>query len=607
MEINMKNTNKKDNLKYFNAPKGSEMVKMILEKHPDNAHPRLYADKNKIKILRERIKNDTNVSKWFEDVRELAETYFDIEPVTYEIPDGIRLLRNCRRARDRMQELAFCYQMTGETRYAERCIKEMKAVCAFPDWNPYHFLDTAEMTEGLAFAYDWLYNYMSEDFRETVKSSIINKGLMQIVEDYRDEPKERRRTWKWAQSEVADNWNIVCNSGLTEGAMAVCEDAPELAAEVFDGGMELIKKAVLLYGPDGAWYEGPAYWQYATEYFIGFCCCLDSVFSDTFGYLNAPGVSQTGYYITAITGPCGSFNFHDSSMAVMNAPELFFLADKLSDSALSALRTEQMTEGNVKGKIRDILYYNPELSGKSAKLKKDFYFRDTEVASFRSGWDNDAIFLGIHAGKTDVYHGHMDAGSFVLDGFGTRYACDLGADDYNIEDSVWNLYRYRAEGHNTLVINPSKDGGQSLEGNTKIDVFKSGESAFAQINLTDMYNAESVKRSFELTNNRSEIIIRDKIKTNEKSDVWWFMHTTCEISVSEDRRKAILTGKNKDLEVSLISDIPGEFSVMKAMPMETSPKNSEQDKNEEFVKLAFRTENVKDAEISILMRFTEKR
>ena len=46
---------------------------------------------------------------------------------------------------------------------------------------------------------------------------------------------------------------------------------------------------------------------------------------------------------------------------------------------------------------------------------------------------------------------------------------------------------------------------------------------------------------------------------------------------------------------------------MKAMPMETSPKNSEQDKNEEFVKLAFRTENVKDAEISILMRFTEKR
>ena len=248
MEINMKNTNKKDNLKYFNAPKGSEMVKMILEKHPDNAHPRLYADKNKIKILRERIKNDTNVSKWFEDVKELAETYFDIEPVTYEIPDGIRLLRNCRRARDRMQELAFCYQMTGETRYAERCIKEMKAVCEFPDWNPYHFLDTAEMTEGLAFAYDWLYNYMSEDFRETVKSSIINKGLMQIVEDYRDEPKDRRRTWKWAQSEVADNWNIVCNSGLTEGAMAVCEDAPELAAEVFDGGMELC----LLYTSDAA-------------------------------------------------------------------------------------------------------------------------------------------------------------------------------------------------------------------------------------------------------------------------------------------------------------------------------------------------------------------
>ena len=295
-------------------------------------------------------------------------------------------------------------------------------------------------------------------------------------------------------------------------------------------------------------------------------------------------------------------------MGSVNSPEIFFLADKLHDAALSNLRMEQMADRGTNGTIRDILYYNPGLSGTAATMQKDYYFRDTEVASFRSDWDDsNSIFLGVHAGKTNVYHGHMDAGSFVLDGFGTRYACDLGADDYNIEDSVWNLYRYRAEGHNTLVINPSKDGGQSLEGNTKIDVFKSGESAFAQINLTDMYNAESVKRSFELTNNRSEIIIRDKIKTNEKSDVWWFMHTTCEISVSEDRRKAILAGKNKDLEVSLISDIPGDFSVMKAMPMETSPKNSEQDKNEEFVKLAFRTENVKDAEISILMRFTEKR
>lgn len=589
----------------FHAPSGIEAVNKIKENFPDNKHPRLYADDDKIEVLRRRVKTDASVSKWFKGIRDYADTYIGTDPVVYDIYDGIRLLNISRKARSIMQELAFCYQMTGETKYADRCIKEMNAVCEFPDWNPSHFLDTAEMTEGLAFAYDWLYNYITPDFREKVKTAIIEMGLNQGVQDYRNKPEDRKRTYRWAQSSVADNWNIVCNSGLIQGAMAVCEDAPELAAEIFESGMKLLEKAVLMYGPDGAWYEGPGYWQYATEYFIDLCSCLDSVFSDTFGYLNAPGVSQTGYYITAITGPCGNFNFHDSAIPAVNAPELFFLADKLSDSALSALRTEQMKNRNTKGSIRDILYYNPELSGDSALMKKDYYFRDTEVAALRSDWnDYNAVFLGVHAGKTDVYHGHMDAGSFVLDGFGTRYACDLGADDYNIDDSVWNLYRYRAEGHNTLVINPSKDGGQKIEGAAKIDRFEYDDNdSLAVMDLTDMYDAKSVKRGFKLIDKRSAVIIQDEIKTDTPSDIWWFMHSAQGIEVSEDKKSATIKGEYRNLKISLLQDTPGEFSVMEAAPMETSPQNDSQNKNLKYRKLAFCAKNVTDLTIPMLLRF----
>lgn len=590
----------------FHAPTGAKMVEMIESNYPNNAHPRLFANSDKLAVLRERVKNDEQTAAWFENVKQMSEGYFKANPVVYDIYDGIRLLSICRTARDRMQNLAFCYQMTGETRYADRCIEEMKAVCNFKDWNPYHFLDTAEMTEGLSFAYDWLYNYLTPDMRETVKTAIVEKGLNQILEDYRDEPSGRRRTWKWAQSAVADNWNLVCNSGLMVGAMAVADEVPEIAAEVFDGGMELIKKAVLLYGPDGAWYEGPGYWLYATSYYTDLMCCLDSVFSDTFGYLNVPGVAQTGYYITSIIGPCGNFNFHDSDTGSVNSPELFFLADKLHDSALSNLRREQMEDRGTNGTIRDILYYNPELSGSAATMQKDYYFRDTEVASFRSDWDDsNSIFLGVHAGKTNVYHGHMDAGSFVLDGFGTRYGADLGADNYNIKDSVWNLYRYRAEGHNTLVINPSKDGGQSLTGDTKIDRFESGvNSGYAIMDLTNMYkDAESVQRGFKLTNNRTAVIVQDEIKTKEPADIWWFMHTTRDIEVTEDGKSATIKGAYKNLKISLLADTPGIFSVMSATPMETSPQNSEQNKNLMFKKLAFHAENVTDITIPVLMQF----
>ena len=238
-------------------------------------------------------------------------------------------------------------------------------------------------------------------------------------------------------------------------------------------------------------------------------------------------------------------------------------------------------------------------------MKKDYYFRDTEVAALRSDWnDYNAVFLGVHAGKTDVYHGHMDAGSFVLDGFGTRYACDLGADDYNIDDSVWNLYRYRAEGHNTLVINPSKDGGQKIEGAAKIDRFEYDDNdSLAVMDLTDMYDAKSVKRGFKLIDNRSAVIIQDEIKTDTPSDIWWFMHSAQGIEVSEDKKSATIKGEYRNLKISLLQDTPGEFSVMEAAPMETSPQNDSQNKNLKYRKLAFCAKNVTDLTIPMLLRF----
>lgn len=597
----------------FHNPTGAEMAEMIKERYPNNGHPRIYADKAKIEELRERIKTDANVSKWFADVVVSTESIFNDDPVVYDIYDGIRLLMICRKARDRMQKLAFCYQMTGDTRYADRCITELRAVCNFKDWNPYHFLDPAEMMEAVAFAYDWLYDYMEPSFRETVKTALVEKGLKQVLEDYRNTP-GRSRSYRWAQSAVPDNWNVVCNSGSLQAAFVLADEVPDIAIEVMDNGMELIKKAILMYAPDGAWFEGIVYWQYTTNYYTDLMSALDSCFGDTFGYTDTPGVARTGNYLAAMTGFDGFFNFHDASETSneIDSSVLHFLAEKLNDPGLTWLRMNQMESLNLTGKWRDILWYNPELMGSGEDMETDFYFRDTEAVSMRSGWNKDRdVYVGFHSGKTNVYHGHMDAGSFVIDAYGMRYVCDVGPEDYNIKDSVWNLYRYRAEGHNTLVINPGTDGGQLVSGVAKIDRFDSNDySAYTITDLTNMYetSSTSVKRGLKVTNNKSAIIVQDEVHNKEESDVWWFMHTKYDIEVAEDGKSAVIkcpakNGNFRNMYVSLMQDTPGEFFAMDATPLETSPKNDSQNKNKAYKKLVFRAQGVKDITIPILMQF----
>lgn len=594
----------------FDQPSGREMVEMLKTNYPDNAHPRIHFNQARLDEIKKASVTDPNMINWKEDVLQSADDYYSLDVLDYEIPDGIRLLDVCHAAWERIETLSFAYLISDDAKYADRAIEEMLNVCSFKDWNPYHFLDTAEMMRGVATGYDWLYNYMGEqnriDDRNIIKNSLRDMGLKQILEDY-DDVEGRRRTWKWAQSAEPDNWNLVCNGSAVLAALAIADEEEEIAARVLEGGMKLIQKAILLYGPDGAWYEGPGYWDYATTFYVGFMSSVYSVFGKTFGYMETPGVAQTGYYINALSGYLGVFNFHDSVCENISSPTLFFLSNMLNDPSIAQLRLDFMAENYSKGSTQDMIWYDTSMTNADVTMPKDYYYRDTEVATMRSNWNGaGAIMTGMHSGKINVYHGHMDAGQFIIDAYGTRYAIDVGQENYNIKDSVWNLYRYRAEGHNTLVINPSGDGGQLLSGEPKIDRFESGDSsAYAISDLTSAYKnqAQRVKRGLKLTNNRSMIIIQDEFSLTEPSKVQWFMHTGCDVEVAQDGKSARVKGKYRDMLVYLLEDVDGVFSVMDAVPLPTSPTNNEQNKNLGIRKLCFTMDNVIEDTIPIGFSF----
>lgn len=590
----------------FRTPSTEWMIDNIRQNFPDNGHPRIWLTNEKIADIKNGIATNELMAKWYNEVIATAENSMGYDLLVHELPDGIRLLSVSRAARTRIQDLSFAYLLTGDTKYADRAYKELENVCSFKDWNPRHFLDTAEMSEAVAIGYDWLYHYMTQEQRDKIRTALCRLGLDQVMEDHNDVA-GRARSFKWAQSAVADNWNLVCNSGTLIAAFAIADEEPELAGNVIGAGMELIKKAVLLYGPDGAWYEGPGYWEYATSYYTDFLAALDSLYGDTFGYTETPGVSETGYYINAMTSSGGMFNFHDGSSATINSPTIFFLSDICNDPALAQLRIDQMKKRNVSGNFRDLIWYNYHTAGGQAELALDYYYRDTEVAVMRSNWiDESSIYLGVHAGNVNVYHGHMDIGQFIIDAYDTRYVHDLGAESYNLGVGAWDLYRNRAEGHNVLVMNPDRSGGQLVTGKSVVNRFESNEDcSLAVIDMTGAYSnyATSVKRGFKLTNNRSMIVMQDEVHTREPVDLYWFMHTQCDVTVAEDGKSAILRGKYRDMYVYLLDDVAGSLSVTDAVPFETSPVVPTQNMNLAYKKLTFHAENVTDMTIPLAFSF----
>ena len=131
-------------------------------------------------------------------------------PVVERTLIGTQMLHVSRTVLYRVNTLTLACRLSGERRYADRAIREMRNAAAFPDWNPQHFLDVAEMTLALSFGYDWLYDLLSSDDRKAIEEAIVAKGLLPSWEN-------RSGNW-WIRG--ASNWNQVCHAGMAAGSLA---------------------------------------------------------------------------------------------------------------------------------------------------------------------------------------------------------------------------------------------------------------------------------------------------------------------------------------------------------------------------------------------------
>jgi len=558
-------------------------------------HPRLMLTSERVAELKKLQSADPVLDKYIKAVIASANSIVTRAPLTRTLI-GPRLLDVSRELLNRTSHLALAYHFSGDKKYVESAVANMRTVCEFSDWNPSHFLDVAEMSNGVAIGYDWLYPFLSEVDRTFIRNGLKTKGL--------DEYKKIYETAWWAKGD--NNWNQVCNGALIVASLAIAETDPKYADEYIPKAIANLPYSNKFYAPDGAWYEGPGYWAYATEYLSYGMSALQTALGTLKNLETTEGLSKTGFAPMLTTGPTNYiFNFADSgeNSKGTTSPAMFFMANTYSNSDVSNYLHNYMSATSSLAKPFHVVWYrSPSNSAPVVPLDHMLRGEVNDLVIMRSSWtDKFATWIGIKSGTNSSNHSHLDLGSFELDAGGVRWAKDLGSDDYNLDGywtmgvggKRWSYYRLGSLSHNVPILgnNNQYELAKATFSSTSLNVSEPN----AILDLSQAYRDYSSKstRKISLVNNRKDVVIEDDFVIKSAIEVAWGMTTDQSIEILPSG-KAILrnaTITTKTLEAEIISPTGAKFTIESAS--KSAPEKLNTGTQRLMVRIANQIGNVK--------------
>ena len=421
------------------------------------------------------------------------------KPVLERKQIGKRLLDVSRKELYRLSHLAMAYRLTGNRKYLERGERELKAVCAFSDWNPSHFLDVGEMTLAVAIGYDWLYDGLSDASRKEIAAGLNRLGLQVGLQPH---------GWK----KMTNNWGQVCRGGLIGAALALGDIHPEDAANMLEECVKGLPKSMTVLAPNGCYPEGPGYWHYGMSYNVFAIAMLEHACGTDFGLCDQPGFQAAGAYPVMVTGPSGrTVGTSDASDKRGENTVLWWFAKRFGNpSVVGEKEIYAIRATPEKGKEGwlpplEVLWADPTITKASGDRLPLVWNPGgpVPVVIQRSSWRKDGAFVCLKGGSPSAPHGHMDGGNFILELGGVRWAHELPCEEYNRLEQMginlwwmdqkstrWNLYRLNSQGHNVPVIDGALQRAQGKASIMEVkDGTANGEGSSAKLDLSSLYPA----------------------------------------------------------------------------------------------------------------------
>jgi len=540
------------------------------KKIPD--HPRLLFTSERETEIKKLINKDPFMDNLLNFLKQEANKLLITPSISY--PIGVpSILAISREHIYRIITLSLAYRMFNDSRYAAKAQENLINVCKYPNWGPHHYLDVAEMTIAVAIGYDWLYRYLSEDSKVLIAKTLRERALLPAIQEY-----DSGGT-TWAKRET--NWNVVCNTGMIMGALAIAENEPDMAKKIIAEGVKCIPNCLKYFAPDGVCYEGPGYWYYTTINLAMLINCLNDNIGTDFGISNLPGISQTAtYYVSSISPSGRIFNFADTSKELPHyGPTYFFFSRKFKLPQVAQFYRELIKEvikspdNNPRWHFfLNIPWYDPSSPPTPIEIPRlqlfNNQFNPILVLTGKKDCCNP-IYLIAKGGEGNMPHQHLDTGSFIVESDGIRWLDDLGtvATDYSLNGfwdytpyigKRWKYFRYNNFSHNTLSINNKL---QNSAGCGKIIRYnKNVKKPFGIIDMTTVYDklATKVQRGFQLLSD-SVVLIQDEITiTTKAKNIQWRAITNANITIKKNT--AILQKNGKLFYIKIVKPLNTRFT-----------------------------------------------
>ena len=555
-------------------------------------HPRIFANNDEFDALRNTIKNNSNSdqAKWYSSIKKRAKSYLSMPlPQYQQTPTSTsqNLRASAQAVLSRVSEMALVYKIDGEKEYADKIWEYLNACAKWQDWGDILFLNTAEISAAYAIAYDWLYDTWSEQQKAVIKNALIEKN-------FRIANKLFNTGTDWTQQDA--NWIAVCDGGIIMAATALMGDYDD-SSDILVKSIDNLRRCYVQFLPDGGWSEGTSYWSYGMKFLSMAFACMDSAYGTDFSHANATAMDRSIVFPLYMSGRSTNYSFGDSPQnGLVDCGCLFYFGKRFKNTGVNAYRKYQLNELGAEPGIMDVLFYDDKNTpSEVTDLSGSMIYTGYRTAVFRNGFDKNTKSAAImHADSNTVSHAQLDIGQFVYENDGVSWAVDLGSDSYSLnymgyttgEKNKWAYYRNRAEGHNTWVINPDSQPDQKISASGQIEKYKTSDDAdMIVFDNSEAYSddARSVRRGMYYTRANGGLVIRDELKLNVGSELYWFMHTKASVKISDDKKSAILIQKNnageeKRLWIGIV-DGSGEFLQMSATPLPTSPNPDEWSEN----------------------------
>ena len=440
-------------------------------------HPRVYFTDSELNVLRARA-HGPDAAWWHQQLASLRALQAPPPPPPAE---KRREQNNVALA---LAEVAFAYRIEGDPRYLAAAKQYMDAAVSYKVWGyswskPNVDLAAGHLLYAMGLAYDLLYHDLTPAERDKYRDCIAQHGDL-MYKGFEPRP---GRTWTYSQ-----NHTFIPIAGLGVAAYALYGEVPQ-AAKWAALSRAIFSRVLMTYSKDGYYYEGFEYWAFATPWLVHY---LDAVKHATGEDLfDQPGLRNADLYPAHSLLPGGEMMFdfgdvfdgsisrarkgedyersHPGGHLESNYNLLYDLAARFHDPQIQGVADWMRGLGNVsQEEWWTLAWRDPKLASEPmSKVPTGHWFRDHDVAYWRSDWGTDATAVAFKCGPAEGHaaaqlakelpdwrmeegHDHPDVNSFIVWAHKTYLT---GASGYAGVP--------KTNGDNTLLV----DGhGQGVEG-----------------------------------------------------------------------------------------------------------------------------------------------